>query len=360
MSQVLTLERTRPGIEEHCLAWAPAVPQGNEEGLHMEKTSAGSPKAFLSHSHQDKSFVTQLGTELRKSGVDAWLDQWEIKPGDSLIRKIFYEGLADCRLFVVVLSKASVQSPWVREELDHATIQRLEGATRVVPVLKEDCEIPAPLRTLLWIDMRTDFEGGVRKLVNLAFGVSDKPPLGNRPPHVLESVNSVGGLSKLASRVGLWLVSEADHEHGFEKSYSGDQLASALSLTATELNDAVGELESLGLVRTLNYLGTAPYEFGQLEPTYALFIHFRDHLPAGYDPDSDAKMVAAAVAARSQLSGAELQTITGVPITRLNRAVQYLQDYGRIQVLRYTGTAPYDFGTVLATRQTRQLADALR
>ena len=69
----------------------------------------------------------------------------EIQPGDSIIEKIFREGLAGCQLFLIVLSKASIQSRWVREELDHATIQRIEGTARVVPILKEDCEIPAPL-----------------------------------------------------------------------------------------------------------------------------------------------------------------------------------------------------------------------
>ena len=85
-----------------------------------------SPKLFLSHSHQDRAFALRLGTELGKSGVDAWLDQWEIQPGDSIVQKIFTEGLSECKVFAVVFSKASTRSRWVREELDHATILRIE------------------------------------------------------------------------------------------------------------------------------------------------------------------------------------------------------------------------------------------
>lgn len=40
-----------------------------------------------------------------------------MKPGDSLVDKIVEEGLKEAGTVIVVLSKASVQKPWVREEL---------------------------------------------------------------------------------------------------------------------------------------------------------------------------------------------------------------------------------------------------
>src|SRR5215470_58139 len=100
------------------------------------------PRAFLSHSHEDKEIAQQLAEALRRAGVDVWLDKWEIKPGDSIVRKIFEEGLKDCTLFLILLSQASIQSPWVKHELDAAIVQRLDGVTRVVPVVLEPCEIP--------------------------------------------------------------------------------------------------------------------------------------------------------------------------------------------------------------------------
>jgi len=43
------------------------------------------PKAFISHASEDKvRFVLGFATKLREKGIDAWLDRWEIKPGDSL------------------------------------------------------------------------------------------------------------------------------------------------------------------------------------------------------------------------------------------------------------------------------------
>ena len=48
--------------------------------------------------------------------------------------------------------------------MDVATVRRIGGLTHVVPILKEDCEIPWSLRALRWLDMREDFEAGVRDL----------------------------------------------------------------------------------------------------------------------------------------------------------------------------------------------------
>ncbi len=52
-----------------------------------------SPKVFVSHASEDKDrFVTKFATKLREKGVDAWLDKWEMLPGDSLVDKFFEEG----------------------------------------------------------------------------------------------------------------------------------------------------------------------------------------------------------------------------------------------------------------------------
>lgn len=77
------------------------------------------PKVFLSHAGEDKErFVVEFAKRLREKGVDAWFDKWEILPGDSLVDKIFEEGLKDADAIIVVLSENSINKPWVREELN--------------------------------------------------------------------------------------------------------------------------------------------------------------------------------------------------------------------------------------------------
>ena len=119
------------------------------------------PKVFISHASEDKSsFLVDFARRLRENGVDAWLDQWEMKPGDSLVDKIFEEGLRDARAVIIVLSKSSVQKPWVREELNASVVNRIIRRTRLIPVFIDDCEVPESLQSTAW--QRVD-EGHARR-----------------------------------------------------------------------------------------------------------------------------------------------------------------------------------------------------
>lgn len=314
--------------------------------------------AFLSYAHEDRGFAERIAEELRKSGIDVWIDKWEINAGDSLIQKIFMEGLSKCDIFLIIISCSSAKSKWVKEELDYAMIKKIEGITKIIPLIKEKCEIPAPLRALKWVDLSEDLNGGIREVVKSVYEVSDKPPLGKIPNYITELRNSIGGLSRGASTIGLILSKEGDYQRGDERKYSGEKLHSlAPMFSATELNDAVDELEEYGLIKTINFTGTAPYNFGYIEPTYALFLHFKED-GLDYDPLNDIKISAAAIASKGELDGKGLQEITKLDPLRLNRAIAYLEDYGIIKVLNFMGTAPFNFGRVEAIRKTRQFVDA--
>lgn len=86
------------------------------------------PRLFVSHASEDKErFAVEFATRLRSElGIDAWLDRWEIRGGDSLVARIFDEGLAGSDAVALVLSHASLTKPWVREELEVAVVRRIE------------------------------------------------------------------------------------------------------------------------------------------------------------------------------------------------------------------------------------------
>ena len=66
-----------------------------------------SRKAFISHATADREFVEKFAADLRANGVDAWYSGWEMKAGDSIRAKID-EGLQNSEVFIIVLSKASI------------------------------------------------------------------------------------------------------------------------------------------------------------------------------------------------------------------------------------------------------------
>lgn len=158
------------------------------------------PKVFVSHASEDKvRFVVDFARRLRENGVDAWLDQWEMKPGDSLVDKIFEEGLKEARAVVIVLSATSVQKPWVREELNASVVNRLSRGTKLIPVVIDDCEVPEALRSTVWqkVDNLNDYGASLQRILSVIFDVTDKPALGAPPARFAGPAPLIAGLSRV-------------------------------------------------------------------------------------------------------------------------------------------------------------------
>lgn len=127
---------------------------------------------FFSYSRDDSEFVLSLAKELRQAGADIWLDQLDIKPGsrwDSSIE----QALASSKTLLVILSKSSVESNNVMDEVSYA----LEEKKMVVPVLLEPCDIPFRLKRLQYANFTQDHKVGIINLIetlNLEAQVASK------------------------------------------------------------------------------------------------------------------------------------------------------------------------------------------
>jgi hypothetical protein len=103
--------------------------------------------------------------QLVKHKANIWIDQWELHVGDSLINKI-QQAIQGASRLLVILSKASVESEWCKKELSSGLIRELEEKRVVVlPVLMEDCAIPMFLRDKLYADFRSNFDTGLRAVL---------------------------------------------------------------------------------------------------------------------------------------------------------------------------------------------------
>ncbi len=125
------------------------------------------PIVFLCHSSNDKPFVRTLAERLRSDRIDIWLDELEISVGESIHEKV-NEGLKTSDFFVVVLSRASVRSRWVREELSSASsMEKYDKAgVFVLPLLLEDCDVPPLLRDRKYAAFIDSFESGYHDLLD--------------------------------------------------------------------------------------------------------------------------------------------------------------------------------------------------
>lgn len=88
---------------------------------------------FVCHTGVDKKGVVRpLVAALEESGVSCWLDENEIKWGDSITEKV-NEGLRISRFVIVVLSLEFLDKSWPQSELN--AVLNVEAATGEVKVL---------------------------------------------------------------------------------------------------------------------------------------------------------------------------------------------------------------------------------
>lgn len=161
------------------------------------------PKVFISHSSSDKKrFVESFAKKLTQSGLDPWFDYWEIKPGDSLVDKIFEEGIKHSKSFIIILSKNSIKSKWVREELNTAVINRINNQTKIIPVLIDKVKVPEVLKATAWVKINDlgDFDREVKEIANSILGLTKKPETINHPIYDIE-LYEISDLSKIDSLI---------------------------------------------------------------------------------------------------------------------------------------------------------------
>jgi hypothetical protein len=223
---------------------------------------AAAPKVFLSHASEDKDrFVIPFATALRDRGIDVWVDRWEILPGDSLVQKIFEEGLKNAASVIVVLSRFSVTKPWVREELDSAVVNRIDRGSKLIPVVLDDCDVPQVLQATVWEKVRdlNDVGEVVERVVSAVFNHRAKPALGPPPVYAASSYSPLPGLSDTDAYV---LAESARWSIENDKDLV-DPTTLFLSTDRPDvfkdlLNESLSMLAQAGYVRLHRHLGLDP------------------------------------------------------------------------------------------------------
>jgi hypothetical protein len=164
---------------------------------------SANPKVFISYASEDREFVEEFASKLRSKGVNAWVALWEILPGDSLVDKIFEEGLKDAQAVIIILSNSSVNKPWVREELNASIVKRIEQNSKLIPVVIDDCRVPESLKSIVWekINNVNNFDIELDRIVMSIYGHRDRPPVGKAPSYTNTLIDLAPGLTRIDSMV---------------------------------------------------------------------------------------------------------------------------------------------------------------
>lgn len=117
-------------------------------------------EVFLSHSSRNRDKAAEVATTLRNHGVPVWYSptnvrsaqQWQEEIGSALRR---------CDWFVVLLSEESVESKWVKRELNYALIHS-QYDDHILPIRLDGCD-PEKLSWTLDIFQRVELNGAPDK-----------------------------------------------------------------------------------------------------------------------------------------------------------------------------------------------------
>ena len=130
-SSIRKLPQPLPVYNEPTLASVPSLVRNVNSG------DDGAPieyDVFISHASEDKDqIVRPLATALVERGVKVWYDEFELKIGDSLRRKID-KGLANSRFGIVVLSRDFIKKGWTNYELDGIVSKAVSGEQVMLPI----------------------------------------------------------------------------------------------------------------------------------------------------------------------------------------------------------------------------------
>lgn len=298
--------------------------------------SGSAPKVFVSHASEDKDrFVLEFATKLREKGVDAWLDKWEMMPGDSLVDKIFEEGIKNARAFIVVLSENSVHKPWVREELNAAVVKKINSGNKLIPVVLDNCQVPESLSSTLWerIDNLDDYSKNMDRIMGSIFGLTDRPALGPLPSYAGVSVSQIGSLNKVDSLV-MSLSCEATLKQGrcFLNPVELFKLDSTPLLPRQELHDSLDILDQRGSIKLLRTMGGGLFNYNVTEAGFEMYAR-----SCIQDYDDTIKMVMRIIVNEGLTENNSIAERINKPIYLVEHIITILEHRECIRVIRALG-----------------------
>lgn len=150
---------------EQLLAMLRDTPDG-EAAWRAGADAADTPLGtlYVSYATEDRAFVDKLVTGLNTSVRRLWYERHEILVSDSVIAKI-NGGITAADYVILVLSPASTRTSWVVAAITAIATRRLaDGEVRLLPIVKEQCDLPPLLQNLRYADFRESFCSGLNEL----------------------------------------------------------------------------------------------------------------------------------------------------------------------------------------------------
>jgi formylglycine-generating enzyme required for sulfatase activity len=114
-------------------------------------------RVFLAHSSIDKKLVRELYKKLKEQGLDPWLDEEDLIPGQLWTLEI-PKAIRECEFVIACLSERAIQRQgYLHKEFRmalEAYAEKPPGSIYLIPLKFDDCDVPAIALPQLGIDLR--------------------------------------------------------------------------------------------------------------------------------------------------------------------------------------------------------------
>jgi hypothetical protein len=114
-----------------------------------------------------------IGERLKKAGIIPWLDEWNLRPGDSWI-KVLEKQIDTIKAAIVFIGPEGI-GPWQDMEIRGFLLKLAEKKCRIIPVILQGCkekpDIPLFLETVVRVDFHKTKPDPFHRLL---FGITGK------------------------------------------------------------------------------------------------------------------------------------------------------------------------------------------
>ncbi|MEP0896276.1 toll/interleukin-1 receptor domain-containing protein [Leptolyngbya boryana FACHB-1624] len=138
--------------------------------MQQKLSLSGKPlKVFLCHGSEDKPAVRQLYNQLLSLGIEPWLDEENLLPGQDWRYEIA-QAVKISDVVIVCLSRTSVnKAGFVQKKIKYAldvADEKPEGSIFLIPARLEECLLPDRLSGIQWVDLfqKQGFERLIKSL----------------------------------------------------------------------------------------------------------------------------------------------------------------------------------------------------
>ena len=114
-----TIYRSKGNVPEEFLRGAGVPEHFISYTRYLNEKAFAHRSCFISFSGNDRNFIEKIGEDLQREGIRCWYAPEEMKMGDAIRQQVDQLIRIQDKL-LVVLSKFSVESPWIQKEVEAA------------------------------------------------------------------------------------------------------------------------------------------------------------------------------------------------------------------------------------------------